>query len=83
MFSTSTKGIQPSARSAIPTSTLYPQQYTCGKLHTGRHQDQLQVPKVLQEANSTQQDPQHVRQALQLLLLPQPSAVSPLDPAKD
>ena len=49
----------------------------------GRHQDQLQVPKVLQEASSTQQDPQHVRQALQLLLLPRPSAVSLLDPAKN
>ena len=37
------------------------------------HQVQLQVPEVLQEASSTQQDPQHVWQALQLLLLPRPS----------
>ena len=86
MFSTSTKRIQPSARrykSAIPASTLYPQQHTCDKLDMGRHPVQLQVPKVLQEASSTQRDPQHGWQVLQLLLLPRPSAESPLDPAKD
>ena len=82
MFSTSTKRIQPSARSAIPASTLYPQQHTCGKLHMGLHQVQLQVPQVLQEASPTQRDPQHVLQVLQLLLLSWPSAVSPLDPVK-
>ena len=47
------------------------------------HQVQLQVPKVLQVESSTQQDPQHVRQVLQLLLLPLPSAVLLLDPSKD